>query len=203
MSSTPTVFLPRCSSAVLEAVHRATLLFGCMVVGQAPAFDALPRVLPAQGTVQAAFAPWDDVEALLIDALDTAHEAIRVQAYLLTSKKIANALITAKQRGIDVMVLADAAQGQVTSAKLRELNAAGIPVWLETRYQNAHNKVILIDPYGAAPTVITGSFNFTWTAQHKNAENVLIMRNNPSIATRYAINWERHLQQATAYAPPP
>lgn len=172
-----------------------------LLAGPALAFDTAPRVLPAQGTVQAAFAPWDDVESILVEALDTARRTIRVQAYLLTSKKIAGALVAAKQRGIDVQVLADAEQSHVASAKLDMLAAAGIPVFLETRYQNAHNKIVLIDPLSTAPTVITGSFNFTWTAQHKNAENILILRNNPDIATRYAVNWDRHLQQATPYEP--
>ncbi|HEX7645796.1 MAG TPA: phospholipase D family protein, partial [Noviherbaspirillum sp.] len=49
--------------------------------------------------------------------------------------------------------------------------------------------------------VITGSFNFTWTAQHKNAENLLIARNNPALAARYAMNWERHRADASPYKP--
>jgi phosphatidylserine/phosphatidylglycerophosphate/cardiolipin synthase-like enzyme len=177
------------------------VLLCCLGPREALAFDATPRILPAQGTVQAAFSPWDDVEGLLVEALGTARTQIRVQAYLLTSKKIAEALIAAHRRGVDVAVLADAEQSHVDSAKLGLLAAAGIPVWLETRYQNAHNKVILIDPASAAATVVTGSFNFTWTAQHKNAENVLILRKNPEIAAQYALNWSRHLQQATAFNP--
>ena len=80
-----------------------------------------------------------------------------------------------------------------------ELDVAGIPVWLETRYQNAHNKIIVIDAGMPDATVVTGSFNFTWTAQHKNAENILIARSNPALAARYAANWERHRQDATPY----
>jgi phosphatidylserine/phosphatidylglycerophosphate/cardiolipin synthase-like enzyme len=57
----------------------------------------------------------------------------------------------------------------------------------------------VIDAGSADATVITGSYNFTWTAQHKNAENILIARKNPSLALRYALNWERHRQQATPY----
>ena len=173
----------------------------CMHGAPALAFDAAPRVLPAQGTLQAAFAPWDDVESLLVDTIDAGRSQIRVQAYLLTSKKIATALIAAHRRGVDVKVLADAEQSHVESAKLGLLAAAGIPVWLETQYQNAHNKIILIDPAAADSVVVTGSFNFTWTAQHKNAENVLILRRNPAVAAQYARNWERHLQQATAFVP--
>ncbi|MEA5096906.1 MAG: phospholipase D-like domain-containing protein, partial [Burkholderiaceae bacterium] len=76
---------------------------------------------------------------------------------------------------------------------------AGIPVWRETKYQNAHNKIIVIDTGTDDATVLTGSYNFTWTAQRKNAENILILRRTPALAARYAANWQRHLNEATAW----
>ena len=172
----------------------------CLLLAHpAHAFDSLPRVVPAQGTLQAAFAPWDDVEGLLVGVIDAARVQILMQAYLLTSKQIAGALIAALRRGVDVRVLADATQSTVASAKVGMLAAAGVPIWLETGYQNAHNKVIITDPASPQAAVVTGSFNFTWAAQHKNAENVLIARNNPVLAARYLNNWERHLADATRY----
>ena len=156
--------------------------------------------LPAQGSLQPLFAPWDDVESAVIDVLAGARRQVLVQAYLLTSKKIATTLVAAYRRGIDVRVLVDGAQlEKVPSSMAAELSSAGVPVWIETRYQNAHNKLIIVDAGGPAATVITGSFNFTWTAQHKNAENILIARNNPALASRYAENWERHRQDATPF----
>jgi phosphatidylserine/phosphatidylglycerophosphate/cardiolipin synthase-like enzyme len=160
----------------------------------------VPAPLPAQGSLQPAFAPWDNVEALLVEAIDSARRQVLVQAYLLTSKKIATTLIAAHRRGVDVQILVDADQlAKVESSVAPVLAAAGIAVWLETKYQNAHNKIIVIDADMPGATVITGSFNFTWTAQHKNAENVLIARKNPALAARYAQNWERHRQDAIAY----
>lgn len=162
--------------------------------------EAPKRTPLAQGTAQAAFAPWDNVEDLITEAIDGASTNILVQAYLLTSKRIANALIAARRRGAEVRVLVDAEQvTRAHSSRVADLAAAGIPVWLETRYQNAHNKIMVIDAETPAATVITGSYNFTWTAQHRNAENVLIVRQNPALAARYALNWERHRQDAVPY----
>lgn len=164
------------------------------------AFDPASPPIVAQGTLQAAFAPWDNVEGLIVDTIDTAKKQVLVQAYLLTNRKIVTTLIAAHRRGVDVQVLADAEQHARTgSSKLSELAAAGIEVRLETKYQNAHNKVILIDAATSGATLITGSFNFTWTAQHKNAENILLARRNPSLAYRYLLNWERHRQDAIPY----
>jgi phosphatidylserine/phosphatidylglycerophosphate/cardiolipin synthase-like enzyme len=156
--------------------------------------------LAAQGSLQAAFAPWDNVEELIADAIGGASKQILMQAYLLTSKKIAATLISAHRRGVEVRVLVDEEQlTRAASTMVPEIAAAGIAVWVETKYQNAHNKIIVIDPAMSDATVITGSYNFTWTAQHRNAENILIARKNPALASRYASNWERHRQDATPY----
>lgn len=165
----------------------------------APSVHAADAIA-AQGTLQAAFAPWDNVEQLIVDAIGGADSKILVQAYLLTSKKVAGALVAARRRGVDVRVLVDAEQlTKAASTAAPELASAGIPVWVETKYQNAHNKIIVIDPDSPEATVITGSYNFTWTAQHRNAENILIVRKNPALASRYVLNWERHRQEATPY----
>jgi phosphatidylserine/phosphatidylglycerophosphate/cardiolipin synthase-like enzyme len=161
---------------------------------------ALP--LPAQGTLQAAFSPWDDVEGLIVGALADAHSEILVQAYLLTSKKIVGALRQAQQRGVTVKILLDAAQVAAMPVAQKQqaiLRNDGIAIWGETNYTNAHNKVIVIDAETADATLITGSYNFTWSAQHKNAENILIVRGNPPLTALYAANWERHRRDAVSY----
>ncbi|WP_288392328.1 phospholipase D family protein [uncultured Herbaspirillum sp.] len=176
-------------------------LLAALAAGNLQAREVLPAppVMAAQGTVQSAFAPWDDIEALIVGQLDGARRQILVQAYLLTSRPITDALVAARKRGIDVRVLMDAGQlDKNATDRLRQLRAAGIPVWLETEYRNAHNKVIVIDAALPTATVITGSYNFTWSAQHKNAENVLILGKNPPLAARYASNWQRHRQDAEA-----
>jgi phosphatidylserine/phosphatidylglycerophosphate/cardiolipin synthase-like enzyme len=182
-------------------MKRAALLAlaSLQVVFAASAARAADAV-PAQGSLQAVFAPWDDVEKAVIDVVDDARQQVLVQAYLLTSKKIANTLVAAHRRGVDVRVLIDAFQlEKVASSVTPQLAQVGIAVWLETKYQNAHNKIIVVDAGTANAVVITGSFNFTWTAQHKNAENILIARHNPALAAHYAQNWERHRLDATPY----
>jgi phosphatidylserine/phosphatidylglycerophosphate/cardiolipin synthase-like enzyme len=166
----------------------------------AQAADSASAPAKQQSLVQAAFAPWDNVEDLLVEAIAAAQRQILVQAYLLTSKRIGNALIAAHRRQVDVRVLVDGEQlAKAGSLMVAAMAAAGIVVWVETKYQNAHNKVIIIDADSADVAVITGSYNFTWTAQRKNAENILIVRKNHALAERYVSNWERHRQDATPY----
>lgn len=157
--------------------------------------------LRAEGTTEVLFSPWDDAEGRLIATLGQARQSIHVQVYLLTSRSIAKALLQAHQRGVQVHILADAAMvAGSESSRIPMLAEAGVPVWLETRYANAHNKVMLVDAGAAHPAVITGSYNYTWSAQARNAENLLILRDNPALADAYLKNWLRHRRDAQPYA---
>ena len=135
------------------------LLFLALLPGSAFTQDA--QSLPAQGRWQALFSPWDNVEATIIKTINDAKKQILVQAYLLTSRRISTALVDAHRRGVDVRMLVDANQMEkVPTSRVHALVLAGIPVWRETRYRNAHNKVMIIDAETRNPVVITGSYNF-------------------------------------------
>jgi phosphatidylserine/phosphatidylglycerophosphate/cardiolipin synthase-like enzyme len=156
--------------------------------------------VPATGTVEVAFSPWDDAEGAVLHAVKEARKAIYVQAYLLTSRVLAKALIDAKERGVAVEVLADREMTRTgENSLIPQLATAGIPVRLEVRYAAAHNKVLLIDPEEAESAVLTGSYNYTWSAQARNAENLLILRGNKALATAYLNNWRRHRADALPY----
>ena len=161
---------------------RAGLLIaviGLLAAAGSRAEPGPPPEYPAMGTVQVAFPPWDDAEALVVAAIAAARRQIFVQAFALTSGAVARALIAAKRRGVDVRLTADREQtfsGEFT--RIPDLAAAGVPIWLEVRYAAAHSKVMIIDPDTREPVLITGSYNWTWSAQHRNAENLLIVRRN-------------------------
>lgn len=75
-----------------------------------------------------------------------------------------------------------------------------IDTWIDYKPAIAHNKIILIDN----KTVITGSFNFTKSAQFKNAENVLVIQDK-TLAQKYFLNWQTRLTKSKTsdeYKPP-
>ncbi len=53
---------------------------------------------------------------------------------------------------------------------------------------NIHSKVIVIDPFGAHPVVMTGSHNLGFKASSKNDDNLIIIEGNGALAAAYAIN---------------
>ena len=146
-----------------------------------------------------AFAPRDDTEKVLIELIRSARKSLKVQAYVFTSRKIADAMVAAHRRGVKVEVLADAHMNRKPKGNvLPRLLAAGVPVALESRYQAAHNKVLIVDAAGPDCVVLTGSYNFTWSAQNRNAENVLVLRGHCELARAYRENWLRHRREAVA-----
>jgi len=150
-------------------------------------------LLNARGTIQVAFTPGDDAAGLIVEAIRKARRQVLVQAYSFTHKGIAQALVDAKRRGIDVQMLADRQQMEtIATSQVEWLAAQGVPVWLDAEHAAAHNKVMVIDNGTSDAAVITGSFNFTHAAQHRNAENLLILRGHSNLAESYAANWRRH-----------
>lgn len=55
-------------------------------------------------------------------------------------------------------------------------------------YAITHSKVIVIDPFGDHPVVVTGSHNLSANASRGNDENLLIIENNAALAQAYAVN---------------
>jgi len=64
--------------------------------------------------------------------------------------------------------------------------------WFESEYKGSmvmvHSKVIVVDPFGDHPVVMTGSHNLGPKASGKNDDNLLIVENAPGLAAEYAIN---------------
>jgi phosphatidylserine/phosphatidylglycerophosphate/cardiolipin synthase-like enzyme len=157
--------------------------------------------LPAQGTVEVLFTPWDDAEGVLLRTIGEAKSSIHVQAYTFSSRNIAWALGEARKRGVKIEMLTDRDQVSRNQHSLvHTLHDSGIPIWFEVRYAAAHNKVMLIDAESREPVVITGSYNFTFSAQARNSENLLILRGNLPLARAYLDNWHRHRRDAVPYS---
>ena len=137
------------------------------------------------------FSPEGHCAAIILNEIATAQRSIRVQAYSFTSHDIADALIAAATRGVDVAVIVDASDYAALLSELysvlADLNDAHLPVFIDYCCAIAHNKVIIIDEH----RLLTGSYNFTKAAESKNAENLLLL-DDPALAKSYLENWNMH-----------
>lgn len=157
-------------------------------------------VVPAwaeRAEVQAAFTPGDNIAAMIIQRIHEARSSVRMQAYLFTDRRIANALVAALRRGVRIEVIADATQEETGGAPyLHALRRAGARVFVANGSGAAHNKVLIIDADRPSAAVITGSYNFTRAANARNAENVVIISGSPGLARRFVDNFDYHRGQA-------
>jgi len=178
-------------------VIAAMLLVASLAAAEAPARQGYP----ATGSVEIAFTPGDAVDNLIIAAIDRAQTEVLVHAYTFTHRRIAQALISARRRGVTVAVIADREQARLVPQNvLPQLASGGVEVLLDGNFVAAHNKVIVIDAGSPRATTITGSYNFTLAAQRSNAENIIVLRDNEAVADAYRANWRRLRTGATPWS---
>jgi phosphatidylserine/phosphatidylglycerophosphate/cardiolipin synthase-like enzyme len=51
-----------------------------------------------------------------------------------------------------------------------------------------HSKVLVVDPFSAEPTVVTGSHNFSSNASDANDENFVVVKGDSALAEAYLVN---------------
>ena len=105
---------------------------------------------------------------------------------------LAKALLEAKKRKVSVKILLDKSQLTQNYSSSTFFANQGFELRIDVKHRIYHNKVMIIDD----TTVITGSFNFTKSAETRNAENLLIILCNPQLAQLYTANWEHHWNQS-------
>jgi len=188
----------RAATAAAGALAIVVFAAGASAVADSP--PATGARLAATGSIETAFTPGDRIDNLIIAAIAAAKREVLVNAYSFTQRRISGALIAARKRGVSVQVIADSQQAATLPQNvLAELVKGGVDVWLDSNYQAAHNKVVIVDADTANATTITGSYNFTVAAQWHNAENIVILRDNREVARAYRDNWLRLKAHATPW----
>jgi phosphatidylserine/phosphatidylglycerophosphate/cardiolipin synthase-like enzyme len=137
--------------------------------------------------VETYFSPDDSVAARLVALLQGAQESIYFMAFSFTSDEIAQVMRERASTGLIVSGVMD--DSQVKSNQGSEFDPfiqAGLTVRRDGNPGLMHHKVIIID----RSIVITGSYNFTASAEDRNDENVIIFF-SPQIAELYLAEFER------------
>ena len=118
------------------------------------------------------FSPEDDFQTKLISLIDSAKQNIYFMIYAFTDKNVADALIRAKKRGVEVKGIFDEGFNSNQYSKYEYLKDAGVDVKVDGNSFRLHDKVMMFD----GNTVVTGSYNFTISANEDNSENSLVIK---------------------------
>lgn len=140
--------------------------------------------------VEAFFTPDDHLADKLISLIEKEKRSVHVAIYTFSHQGIVSALCDARGRGVEVTVIIDPFSLNFPGT-LKKLSAARVPVWIwrpacsEKKLPLMHDKFCIL----GGKEVWTGSFNFTYDADRRNAENALVLRDE-EIAQKF----EEHFQ---------
>jgi phosphatidylserine/phosphatidylglycerophosphate/cardiolipin synthase-like enzyme len=162
---------------------------GCLV------FLWLPAA-PAAGAppARAYFSPNGGAERAIVAALDGAAASIEVAMYAFTSRVLAKALLRARKRGVKIRVVLDG-NDESEYSKGFYLLRKGIDLRYtrgrrrrgrQASYGLMHDKFAVIDHR----RVLTGSYNWTASAEKYNYENLLVLDSRP-LAAEYEREFDR------------
>lgn len=136
--------------------------------------------LNALAKTEVYFSLYDDPEAIIINNIAAAEEFINIAMYTFTDIEIAQAILEARDRGIDVKIFLDRSQVKAKYSRSRYFVQNGIEVRISSNNYIMHNKFAVIDN----EIVITGSYNWTASAGERNDEDLLVIDDN-YIVERY------------------
>lgn len=135
--------------------------------------------------VQAYFSP--GISKYLVADLALAQKTVDAALYSLTHPDLTRALVEASQRGVRVRVKLDKLQSANPhqGAAILTLSGAGVSVAVSILSRTMHHKFAVIDGW----RVWTGSYNWTVSADRRNAENAALLL-CPALAQQYQTQWE-------------
>ncbi len=153
---------------------------------------SIPASLIEGVQVEVGFSPDDRVAERIVELISGAQRSIQIMAYNLTLDEISDAILERARAGVLVQGVFDEGQAKNQGSDVERLAQAGLDIWLDGSPGLMHHKVIVID----GELLITGSYNFSRSAEERNDENVLFIF-SPELADQYRMEFERVLVEAS------
>jgi len=168
--------------------------FGHLVLSVSVGLALVADLSSTPATIATCFSPGNDCAAFAIRAIDRAQREILVGAYnLTTGSGIVEALLGAKQRGVDVRLVADRTTPCQRNSGIDPLARAGVPIWIDRTARIAHLKTMVIDN----AVTLMGSYNWTAGAA-RNSENLNLVA-SPVVGAAYAAHWRERLALSSPF----
>jgi len=138
------------------------------------------------------FSPNGGVRQRLLRAIEESRQSIDIAVYNFTASELAEALYAAKARGVRIRVLVDREKAEAGSSGIRGLRLNGVPVRsLGVPDQSLmHHKFAVFDER----LVVTGSYNWTNSAEHANYENLVVL-DDPAVVNRFRQEFRRRWRE--------
>lgn len=156
----------------------------------------LQKVVVNETPITVLFGAEDEVGIELAELLATAETSIRFMAFSFTDDDMGGTILQRAQSGVDVIGIFEKTGSETEYSEMTLLYCADVPVRQDGNKQAFHHKVLIIDKH----IVVTGSFNFSASADKKNDENLVII-DSAEIAEEYLKEFERRWAEAQEVDP--
>ena len=117
------------------------------------------------------FSPNGGCQETTITEINKSKKTIDIAMYYLTSQEIAQGLVWAKDRNVEIRIVLDRSQETLAYSKSGYLIRRGLEVKYYAGSGLMHNNFAIID----GKTLIAGSYNWTPYANQKNEESLIII----------------------------
>ena len=155
------------------------------------------QVTDIAGTeIRVLFGAEDDVIDHMSPIVQAAEKSVRFMAYSFTHDTLGDAVIDRFEQGKDVMGIFELRGSETEYSELGRMNDLGMQVRQDGNSRTFHFKNFVLDE----SIVMTGSFNYSESADESNDENVLILCNE-NIAQLYLDEFERRWEEGSDYEP--
>ncbi|WP_297101342.1 phospholipase D-like domain-containing protein [uncultured Draconibacterium sp.] len=124
------------------------------------------------------FSPSDNTNQQLINAINTADHTLDIETMLITRSDLANTITDAYDRGVDVNVITESESDNTETVNNILGNTLPAKKYIfDDAAGQLHHKMALIDANNpdSDPQIITGSHNWSSSANDRNDENTLII----------------------------
>ncbi|MGD0263602.1 MAG: phospholipase D family protein [Candidatus Methylomirabilota bacterium] len=171
---------------------RATRIRGSRLFGLFLLFSCLLFAAAAPAS-EVYFSPNGGARQRLVRAIQDSRKTIDIAVYNFTAYELADALYAAKARGVQVRVVVDREMAETGGSGVRGLRLNGIPVRSlgVPELSLMHNKFAVFDER----LVVTGSYNWTNSAEHANYENLVVLE-EPALVSRFQQEFRRLWREA-------
>jgi phosphatidylserine/phosphatidylglycerophosphate/cardiolipin synthase-like enzyme len=132
------------------------------------------------------FSLYDNPQKEIIKNINQAEAFINIAMYIFTDREIAIPLAKAQERGVKIRLYLDKDQADYKYSQSRFLVQKGIKTKISSNNYIMHHKFAIIDNR----ILLTGSYNWTFSANHRNDENLMVI-DDPEIIARYQNQFEK------------
>ena len=116
------------------------------------------------------FSPGTDCLNAIIDTLLEARNNVKICVFTISDNRIVDAIKELQYRGINIKIISDNDKRFDRGSDIEYIARRGIDVHIDLTEAHMHHKFAVIDD----KITITGSYNWTRSAERYNHENIVI-----------------------------